>query len=174
MLGSDCEEVSTPKCRKGLLTMDQSYSTSDIFVSISGMIGRSGQSECCLRILRQAPYCVQQLATSFASYLIPPSLPSLLLSFPSPPHPSFPLSLSLPILLQPGAGKTTLATKLAEKMNLPCFYEPVIDNVYLSDFYRDPSRYSFPLQVRQPHAVRSLGCFLLCSQLITFEHSIKV
>ena len=46
-----------------------------------------------------------------------------------------------------GAGKTTLATKLAEKMDLPCFYEPVIDNVYLADFYRDPSRYSFPLQV---------------------------
>ena len=47
-----------------------------------------------------------------------------------------------------GAGKTTLATKLAEKMGLPCFYEPVIDNVYLTDFYKNPARYSFPLQVR--------------------------
>jgi len=47
-----------------------------------------------------------------------------------------------------GAGKSTLATKLAEKMDLPCFYEPVIDNAYLGDFYRDPARYSFPLQVR--------------------------
>ena len=46
-----------------------------------------------------------------------------------------------------GAGKTTLATKLAEKMNLPVFYEPVIDNVYLDDFYKDPARYGFPLQV---------------------------
>ena len=46
-----------------------------------------------------------------------------------------------------GAGKTTLATKLAEKMTLPCFYEPVMDNAYLTDFYRDPARYSFPLQV---------------------------
>ena len=46
-----------------------------------------------------------------------------------------------------GAGKTTLATKLAEKMSLPVFYEPVIDNVYLADFYKDPARYSFPLQV---------------------------
>ena len=46
-----------------------------------------------------------------------------------------------------GAGKSTLATKLAEKMDLPCFYEPVIDNAYLGDFYRDPARYSFPLQV---------------------------
>lgn len=54
-----------------------------------------------------------------------------------------------------GAGKTTLATKLAEKMDLPCFYEPVIDNVYLTDFYKNPARYSFPLQVRQSsiHAV---------------------
>ena len=46
-----------------------------------------------------------------------------------------------------GAGKSTLATKLAEKMELPCFYEPVMDNAYLGDFYRDPGRYSFPLQV---------------------------
>lgn len=46
-----------------------------------------------------------------------------------------------------GAGKTTLATKLGEKMNLPCFYEPVIDNTYLADFYKDPARFSFPLQV---------------------------
>lgn len=46
-----------------------------------------------------------------------------------------------------GAGKSTLATKLAEKMGLPCFYEPVADNEYLADFYRDPARYSFPLQV---------------------------
>ena len=46
-----------------------------------------------------------------------------------------------------GAGKTTLATKLAEKMNLPVFYEPVIDNVYLDDFYKNPARYGFPLQV---------------------------
>ncbi|KAL5463300.1 hypothetical protein EMCRGX_G032192 [Ephydatia muelleri] len=70
--------------RKGLLTLDQQNSSSDIFISISGLIG---------------------------------------------------------------AGKTTLATKLAEKMGLPCFYEPVIDNMYLADFYRDPKRYSFPLQV---------------------------
>ncbi len=70
--------------RKNLLTLDQKNSCSDLFISISGLIG---------------------------------------------------------------AGKSTLATKLAEKMSLPCFYEPVIDNAYLADFYKDPSRYSFPLQV---------------------------
>ena len=71
--------------REQLLTLDQRNSSSDLFISISGLIG---------------------------------------------------------------AGKSTLATKLAEKMELPCFYEPVIDNAYLADFYKDPARYSFPLQVR--------------------------
>lgn len=46
-----------------------------------------------------------------------------------------------------GAGKTTLATALGEKMNLPTYYEPVADNEYLSDFYKDKVRYGFPLQV---------------------------
>ncbi|XP_062503285.1 deoxyadenosine kinase-like isoform X2 [Corticium candelabrum] len=46
-----------------------------------------------------------------------------------------------------GAGKTTLATGLAKRMDLPCFYEPVVENTYLADFYRDPKRYSFPLQI---------------------------
>eukprot|EP00053_Salpingoeca_punica_P022856 m.215512 g.215512 ORF g.215512 m.215512 type:complete len:261 (+) comp41658_c0_seq1:84-866(+) len=47
-----------------------------------------------------------------------------------------------------GAGKTTLATELARVMDLPVYYEPTDkDNVYLSDFYRDQARYSFPLQV---------------------------
>ena len=46
-----------------------------------------------------------------------------------------------------GAGKTTLATALGEALDLPIFYEPVIDNVYLTDFYGDMARYAFPLQV---------------------------
>lgn len=86
MMVTDQEKRSSAGERKGLLTLDQRNSSSDLFISISGLIG---------------------------------------------------------------AGKTTLATKLAEKMNLPCFYEPVIDNTYLADFYKDPARFSFPLQVRQ-------------------------
>ena len=87
--------------RESLLTLDQRNSSSDLFISISGLIG---------------------------------------------------------------AGKSTLATKLGERMNLPVFYEPVIDNVYLSDFYKDPARYSFPLQVsaKPPCYRSSLLQFSLC------------
>ena len=46
-----------------------------------------------------------------------------------------------------GAGKTTLATALAKKLNLPVYYEPVVDNVYLEDFYTDMSKYAFPMQI---------------------------
>lgn len=86
-----CEEgreicMTKVESREQLLTLDQRNSSSDLFISISGLIG---------------------------------------------------------------AGKSTLATKLAEKMGLPCFYEPVIDNAYLADFYKDPARYAFPLQVYQ-------------------------
>jgi deoxyadenosine/deoxycytidine kinase len=43
--------------------------------------------------------------------------------------------------------KTTLAEALALKLGLPVHYEPVIDNVYLKDFYEDMSKYAFPLQI---------------------------
>lgn len=43
--------------------------------------------------------------------------------------------------------QTTLAVALAKKLNLPVYFEPVIDNAYLADFYKDMARYSFPLQV---------------------------
>jgi deoxyadenosine kinase len=46
-----------------------------------------------------------------------------------------------------GAGKSTLAKALGETLNLPVYYEPVIDNVYLEDFYKDMKKYAFPLQI---------------------------
>ncbi len=46
-----------------------------------------------------------------------------------------------------GAGKSTLATALAEHLDMDVHYEPVADNVYLEDFYRDTPRYAFAMQV---------------------------
>jgi deoxyadenosine kinase len=46
-----------------------------------------------------------------------------------------------------GAGKTTLATALGEHLGLDVHYEPVIDNEYLEDFYRETAKYSFAMQI---------------------------
>jgi deoxyadenosine kinase len=46
-----------------------------------------------------------------------------------------------------GAGNTTLATALGQHLGLDVHYEPVIDNEYLADFYRDTKRYSFAMQI---------------------------
>ena len=46
-----------------------------------------------------------------------------------------------------GAGKSTLATALGNHLGLPTYYEPVADNAYLADFYRDTKRYSFATQI---------------------------
>jgi len=46
-----------------------------------------------------------------------------------------------------GAGKTTLTTLIAERFNWKPYYETVMDNPYLSDFYDDMHRWSFNLQV---------------------------
>jgi len=46
-----------------------------------------------------------------------------------------------------GAGKSTLATALGQHLGIDCYYEPVTDNEYLADFYRDTARYSFAMQV---------------------------
>ncbi len=46
-----------------------------------------------------------------------------------------------------GAGKSTLATRLGELLQLPVYYEPVKDNDYLADFYRDTAKYAFATQI---------------------------
>ena len=43
--------------------------------------------------------------------------------------------------------QTTLAVALAKKLGLPVYFEPVVDNEYLQDFYSDMGKYSFALQV---------------------------
>ncbi|MDP2162450.1 MAG: 2-amino-4-hydroxy-6-hydroxymethyldihydropteridine diphosphokinase [Flavobacterium sp.] len=46
-----------------------------------------------------------------------------------------------------GAGKTTLATKIAEDFNAKLVLERFADNPFLPKFYEDQSRYAFPLEM---------------------------
>ncbi len=46
-----------------------------------------------------------------------------------------------------GVGKTTLAQRISEILHFEAFLEPVAANPYLEDFYLEPRRWSFPLQV---------------------------
>jgi deoxyadenosine kinase len=46
-----------------------------------------------------------------------------------------------------GAGKSTLARSLGEHLGIDVYYEPVENNEYLEDFYRDTRRYSFATQI---------------------------
>ncbi len=46
-----------------------------------------------------------------------------------------------------GAGKSTLATALGEHLGIQAYYEPVKDNEYLQDFYKDTKSHSFAMQV---------------------------
>jgi len=46
-----------------------------------------------------------------------------------------------------GVGKTTMTDIIAKRFGWRAFYESVIDNPYLEDFYADMKRWSFNLQV---------------------------
>lgn len=46
-----------------------------------------------------------------------------------------------------GSGKTTLTAMLARHYGWTPRYEPVVENPYLEDFYRDPRRWAFCLEV---------------------------
>lgn len=46
-----------------------------------------------------------------------------------------------------GTGKTTLTQMLADHFKWQAHFESVSDNPYLSDFYTDMKRWSFPLQI---------------------------
>jgi deoxyadenosine/deoxycytidine kinase len=46
-----------------------------------------------------------------------------------------------------GAGKTSLAALLAQKLGWEAFFEPVEENPYLADFYQDMRRWGFNSQV---------------------------
>lgn len=46
-----------------------------------------------------------------------------------------------------GAGKTTLASRIAEQFNARIILERFADNPFLPKFYNDPEKYSFPLEL---------------------------
>jgi deoxyadenosine/deoxycytidine kinase len=46
-----------------------------------------------------------------------------------------------------GAGKTSLAERLSERMGWKCAFESVADNPYLADFYKDMRAWAFHLQI---------------------------
>jgi deoxyguanosine kinase len=46
-----------------------------------------------------------------------------------------------------GAGKTTLASRIAEQFNGRLILERFADNPFLPKFYQDPDKYSFPLEL---------------------------
>ena len=46
-----------------------------------------------------------------------------------------------------GAGKTTLATRLAADLNRRLILEEFSDNPFLPPFYREPERYAFPVEL---------------------------
>lgn len=46
-----------------------------------------------------------------------------------------------------GAGKTTLAKMLANDFDVSLILESFSENPFLPDFYRDPERYAFPLEL---------------------------
>ena len=46
-----------------------------------------------------------------------------------------------------GVGKTHLTSWLGQRLRWETFFEPVVENPYLDDFYGDMSRWSFQLQV---------------------------
>ncbi len=46
-----------------------------------------------------------------------------------------------------GAGKTTLAGKIADQFNAKLILERFADNPFLPKFYDDPEKYSFPLEL---------------------------
>lgn len=66
-----------------------------------------------------------------------------------------------------GAGKTTFCRKMSERLHLRVIEEPVgngegIDNPYLEKFYKDPAKYSFPMQIfllHQRYAMQQLASY---------------
>ena len=61
--------------------------------------------------------------------------------------PAMPSGYFLAIAGNIGVGKTELTDRLARELGWYAYYEPVIQNPYLDDFYKDMSRCAFHLQI---------------------------
>ncbi|QBN18804.1 2-amino-4-hydroxy-6-hydroxymethyldihydropteridine diphosphokinase [Flavobacterium nackdongense] len=76
-----------------------------------------------------------------------------------------------------GAGKTTLATKIAEDFNAKTVLERFADNPFLPKFYEDQNRYAFPLEMsfladRYKQLSDDLAQFDLFSDFIVADYHI--
>jgi len=76
-----------------------------------------------------------------------------------------------------GAGKTTLATKIAEDFNAKTVLERFADNPFLSKFYEDQNRYAFPLEMsfladRYKQSSDDLAQFELFNDFIVADYHI--
>ena len=65
--------------------------------------------------------------------------------FPKGNQPDTPFFLSIAGNI--GVGKSSITTMIGETLGWRMFYEPVINNPYLEDYYQDMKRWSFHLQV---------------------------
>ncbi|MMZ43608.1 Deoxyadenosine/deoxycytidine kinase [compost metagenome] len=69
----------------------------------------------------------------------------------------------LSIIGVPGSGKSSLAKAMSVREGLTLFPEPVESNPYLTDYYADPARYAFNMQVfllheRYKQTLKALEC----------------
>ncbi|MDD3861181.1 MAG: deoxynucleoside kinase [Bacteroidales bacterium] len=74
-----------------------------------------------------------------------------------------------------GAGKTSLCNKIASERNAKLILEQFADNPFLPKFYKNPDRYSFPLELsfladRYNQLKRNLESFDLFSELIVSDY----
>ncbi|MDD2385559.1 MAG: deoxynucleoside kinase [Bacteroidales bacterium] len=74
-----------------------------------------------------------------------------------------------------GAGKTSLCQKIAKQRNAKLILEQFADNPFLPKFYKDPERYSFPLELsfladRYKQFKTHLDNFDLFSELIVADY----
>ncbi|HNQ66877.1 MAG TPA: deoxynucleoside kinase [Bacteroidales bacterium] len=74
-----------------------------------------------------------------------------------------------------GAGKTSLCNKIASERNAKLILEQFADNPFLPKFYKNPERYSFPLELsfladRYNQLKKNLESFDLFSELIVSDY----